>query len=606
MDVRLPDGTVIKDVPDGTTKAELVAKLQKNGMSVPAEWLEANQVAATAQQPAQLYEDPGFWGTLPIAAGKTFDSALDGMTQLYLAGRGEESALGGLKEIVQDKERTYKPLKDERPWATGIGEAAPYMVVPGGAGKTLGSNIVRMSMAGALPGAIEYGSPEERALRATTGAIAGASVPLAFSALKTAKAFAEPLFAKGRETIAGRLIKRVGENADDLVTRLKAGAQELIPGSKPTVAEVANSGGLAALQRAAAAANPEPYTRRAMEQSAARLNALQSIAGDDAAMAAAEAARTQAKQALYDQADNGVAPLDAYFSSLMKRGQFAGAVKRAQELANADGLDDIFFRDSSGAPVALLGKGAHFIKKALDEASEVGSQSFTGRTAAKAAGNTNQLFQDWLSKSIPEYGAAKAVYAEKSVPINRMQIGQELVNKMRPALSDYGALGRESANTYALALRNADATASRATGMPGAKLANVMGPKNMATLEAVAKDLARKANAQDLGRGVGSDTFQKIAMSNIAEQSGMPKLMGGLLSMPGVSRATRWIYQDADEQMQGLLADALLDPKKTVMLLQKAEPKLLKNAPKTKALLEQAAFRSGLLGAPVLYSPADE
>lgn len=40
MDVQLPDGTVIKDVPDGTTKAQLVEKLQRNGMQVPADWVE--------------------------------------------------------------------------------------------------------------------------------------------------------------------------------------------------------------------------------------------------------------------------------------------------------------------------------------------------------------------------------------------------------------------------------------------------------------------------------------------------------------------------------------------------------------------------------------
>ena len=39
MDVRLPDGTIIKNVPDGTTKADLVTKLQRNGMAVPSEWL---------------------------------------------------------------------------------------------------------------------------------------------------------------------------------------------------------------------------------------------------------------------------------------------------------------------------------------------------------------------------------------------------------------------------------------------------------------------------------------------------------------------------------------------------------------------------------------
>jgi hypothetical protein len=39
MDVRLPDGTLIKDVPEGTTKAQLTQKLRANGMAVPAEWL---------------------------------------------------------------------------------------------------------------------------------------------------------------------------------------------------------------------------------------------------------------------------------------------------------------------------------------------------------------------------------------------------------------------------------------------------------------------------------------------------------------------------------------------------------------------------------------
>ncbi len=31
MDVRLPDGTIIKNVPDGTSKADLMAKLTANG-----------------------------------------------------------------------------------------------------------------------------------------------------------------------------------------------------------------------------------------------------------------------------------------------------------------------------------------------------------------------------------------------------------------------------------------------------------------------------------------------------------------------------------------------------------------------------------------------
>ena len=94
-------------------------------------------------------------------------------------------------------------------------------------------------------------------------------------------------------------------------------------------------------------------------------------------------------------------------------------------------------------------------------------------------------------------------------------------------------------------------------------------------------------------------------MSNIAEQSGMPRMMGGLLSLPGVSRATRWLYQDADQQMQGLLADTLLNPSKTAGLMTKAQQKLLAQNPKSRQALEQALLRTGLLGAPAAYSVAD-
>lgn len=43
MDIRLPDGTVIRGVPDGITQSELALRLQKNGFTVPPEWLEGAQ-----------------------------------------------------------------------------------------------------------------------------------------------------------------------------------------------------------------------------------------------------------------------------------------------------------------------------------------------------------------------------------------------------------------------------------------------------------------------------------------------------------------------------------------------------------------------------------
>lgn len=563
------------------------------------------QSAPVRQAEKQTPDDPGAGMSTLIGAGRTFDRVGKGMQQLFYGATGQDDKAAALKAAAAEDDRLYQPLKDARPWATGIGESLPSLAIPGGGGATLGANALRMAAAGAIPGVLEYGSAGERAGRAALGAAAGAAVPGLVGVARSAKSFAEPLYQGGREAIAGRLLNRVTEGSSpQVVARLRA-AQELVPGSAPTAGQVAESGGIAALERAAAQANPEAYTARAMDQASARMNALRGVAGDDAQMAAAVAARDAASKSLYATADSGMAPIDGMFKGLSMRPQFKAAVARAQELAQDGGLADIFFRNAKGEPTALIGEGAHLIKKALDEAGEHGAKSYTGKAGAAAANRTNEAFQAWLDKSIPEYAAAKVAFAEKSAPINQMQIGKALMDKAAPALADFGALGRETGATYATAMRNGDALAEKATGFSGAKMDKVLTPQQMQAVEGVAKDLARKANAQDLGRGVGSDTFQKLAMSNIAEQSGMPRMMGGLLSLPGVSRATRWLYQDADQQMQGLLADTLLNPSKTAGLMTKAQQKLLAQNPKSRQALEQALLRTGLLGAPAAYSVAD-
>lgn len=586
----MPDGRIARfEVPEGTTPEQAQTMIAQM----------VNGIKPAAPKPKLAPEDtPGVGQTLLIGAGRTFDRLGKGMQQLYYGATGNEAAQAKLKAEAEADDRAYAPLKEARPWATGIGEAVPSMVLPGGGAATLWGNAARMAVAGAIPNALEYGSLEDRAKHAAMGAAAGAVLPVTGAVAKTGWSLAEPLYNKGRKAIAGRVLNRVaGDAAPDVINRLKS-ATELVPGSAPTAAQVAENGGIAALERQAAAANPTAYTERAMEQSAARLNALRSVAGDDVKMAAALAARKQAKDALYAQADVGVAPVDSYFNGLLMRPQFKSAVNRAQELAKDSGLTDIFFRDAKGKPTALLGEGAHYIKKALDEMGEFGSASYTGKTAAANANKTNELFQNWLKPHIPEYDLGKQAFAAASKPINQMEIGRTLLDKVQPALAEFGALGRETGATYANALRNADALAAKATGFPGARMNNVLDPQQMQLVEGVAKDLARKANAQDLGRGPGSDTFQKLAMQNIAQQSGMPRVVGGLLELPGVSRATAWAYRDTDQKMQAMLADALLDPQKAAALMERANKKWLQDNPLARRLLEQATGRMGLLTVP--------
>lgn len=48
MNVELPDGTVVEDIPDGMSKRDLATKLKSNGMAVPDEWLAGQEVGVGA------------------------------------------------------------------------------------------------------------------------------------------------------------------------------------------------------------------------------------------------------------------------------------------------------------------------------------------------------------------------------------------------------------------------------------------------------------------------------------------------------------------------------------------------------------------------------
>lgn len=79
MHVRLPDGTIIKNVPDGTTKADLVAKLQGNGMAVPSEWLQAAPQPQPVQETGRAI-NRGL-SDIPRQLGLTARYALEGPAQ---------------------------------------------------------------------------------------------------------------------------------------------------------------------------------------------------------------------------------------------------------------------------------------------------------------------------------------------------------------------------------------------------------------------------------------------------------------------------------------------------------------------------------------------
>lgn len=171
MDVRLPDGTIITNVPDGTTKADLQAKLALKGMKADYANFEQQNIVDPAQ--AAL-----------IGAGRTGDKALAGAKQIGLSAdvigrdlvgadtKAPLQSLAMLDAIQKGNDTEYRKLQQQFPISTRLGEAFPTLAIPMGQATTLGRVMAPAIGTGAIE-AMQYGSPLERFQRGVGGFAAG-------------------------------------------------------------------------------------------------------------------------------------------------------------------------------------------------------------------------------------------------------------------------------------------------------------------------------------------------------------------------------------------------------------------------------------------------
>lgn len=153
MDVRLPDGTIIQGVPDGTTRADLVTKLKSNGMAVPSDWLQAapapEAVRSTGSSLNRAIAD------VPRQLGLTARYALEGPAQAAqiftepVAGlmRAAGAPTKSLGEVASGFANWLGLPRPESPMERVVGDAS--RVLAGGGGMLGASRAVSQ-----LPGAV--------------------------------------------------------------------------------------------------------------------------------------------------------------------------------------------------------------------------------------------------------------------------------------------------------------------------------------------------------------------------------------------------------------------------------------------------------------------
>lgn len=466
-----------------------------------------------------------------------------------------------------------------------IGAAGKAAQIPGmvnaARALTLPKTVLGAAGVGAAQGALQPVASDESSLsNMAIGAIGGAAVPAAIAGGRLVKDTLAPFTRSGAERIAGRALERFAENPANL---RNLNPQQFVPGSVPTLAEATADPGIAQLQRTLAN-QPDvgpALARRAMENTNARVEALRGIAGDAGKMDFFKGARQTNAEQLYKQAFGESATVTPWvrgeITKLQQRPAFRDAWKQATELAANDGVK---------LDKRNVVQVAHYAKMALDDAAEVA----TGNQQRAILSTRDKLVSLMESKDFaPSYREARLQYAADSAPINQMQIGQSLLDTLRPALADFGANTRANAAQYAKAVRDADATAAKAVGFRGAKMDRVMTPDQMATITGVAQDLGRAANAQEMGKAFGSNTAQNLVSQDILRQTlgplGLPASWAEHSLGETLLRPASWAYKVPERKALDALGGAMLDPKEAERLLALA----LKS-------------RGGLLGSAIPYS----
>ncbi|MBK6786386.1 MAG: hypothetical protein IPG77_01670 [Betaproteobacteria bacterium] len=213
-------------------------------------------------------------------------------------------------------------------------------------------------------------------------------------------------------------------------------------------------------------------------------------------------------------------------------------------------------------------QGMHWIKRSIDDL--IGSASRAGNTDLKRAytGLKTDLLKGMDNMS-PAYAQARKTFEQMSRPINQMDVAQAIsdqsVNKLTGTLQPAA---------YARAF--SDKTAARTLGMPGATLEKTMEPAQMNALDSILLDVQRSTAAQNVGRGPGSDTVQKLAYSNILDNAGVPGLLRDLKPVQAIGgllgRASDAAYGRANRELSEMLAEIMLDPGNAARVMAQATP----------------------------------
>ena len=387
--------------------------------------------------------------------------------------------------------------------ASNIAEGAAYEVAGGVAGKVVNK-------------LVDAGT-------AVMGKVADINqLPKQLAAKIARKSFETPA-----NVAAGRNALQEAIKAGDDVTAQQALAQ----------GKVVAPGAQAVIQKTISKTSPAMQASKELADEAARMSTIKEITPD---LDAAVKLRKVASKPLYEAADKAIVPIDNDVAAVLAR-MPEGTLAAAANIAKMEGRPFIMGKttaptmqptgvlDAAGNPVMreipgntaeLTGESMHYIRRALSDIAYGSPATGVGRDAQMAA---RSLLDDYLKvfeSKVPEYGQARAIFSDLSVPVNQAQVLKEMASVLeKPG-------GGERIGPFLNVLGRGETAMLKRAGGKGAPryeaLSEVLTPDQLKAVRTVADQLSAEASigkqisaGQELATKLLKDELPNYRLPNI-------------------------------------------------------------------------------------------
>lgn len=634
-----PDGATYEiTAPDDATEEQVLAYAQKNyggagsAKQQPRQRISAEQARNPSSIPAERYRAAGM--EAPMRGGGSSGN----WYQDYLAGVGKSladtgrgivqygvdiaadpaNALGPLgrpilKAIAGNnapgltaakqmsarmraetaERRKYEPTLTEDP-AFAFGNVVGTLgqiFTPGAALRgtqagraalptTVGGNALQGGVLGTIQPVADQGERQFNQGVGTAAGFAGSAAP------KVAGAVLRPVRSAIGDLLGQPTASGVERRAAEQILAEAANPQSLtrpqpsvVPGVQRTLAEETLDPGVARLERQMRGSGAAGvFTPLDQANAAARVRSIESIAGTDSDMAAALAARQQAasssRQAAMEAPPAEVAATLRALDEAIAGTRGRTAVQPAlQDLRNrlASYVDD-------GGRVDI-----NTLDNVRQDIGDMLAGKFGGEKSAALAGSRELMgvrdaLNSEVTSQVPAFGDYLGAYRAGSLPINRMEIGRELLDRGSASVASADNFGTGVRPllpaSFSRQVNDLDALAARATGFNKARADQVLTPDDIAKIRAVQDDLNRQSFRTTAGSGGNSMTQERQALARRMGRA-------AIRVVPGAGGLADWLEAAGEKRLNETLTRLLANPeeaRRVLSTLSKQDQSVLRKA----------------------------